>query len=50
MSQRTGDKSRFNRVRKANLRMRTHLRKLRKAIEERAAAADQKKESTTKDA
>ena len=49
MSQRNGDKSRYNRLRKANLRMREHIRELRKAMEERTAAADQSKKSQTKE-
>lgn len=50
MSQRNGDKSRFNRLRKTNLRMREHIREFRKAIQGGTAGGVQKKESTKKGA
>ncbi len=47
MSKRNGDKSRFNRLRKAKVRMRERSRELRKALQERA---DPPKKKTSKEA
>jgi len=46
MSARNGDKSRFNRQRKAKLRMRERSREVRKALQERTARANPEKKST----
>ena len=47
MSARNGDKARFNRLRKAKLRMRERSREVRKALQERTARANPEKKGTT---
>ena len=49
MSQRNGDKSRFNRLRKAKLQMRERSRELRRALQKQAAGANLPKTKTKKE-
>jgi hypothetical protein len=47
MSQKNGDRSRFNRVRKARMHNRTRIRAIKKALETQDTPPDPKADATT---